>query len=737
MTMINEWRETNAVGHCSDSDKQAGNGYPDLIWKQLLSPSSIAFLGVSSRPGVFQVGGRAALDHVVRHGFKGGIYPVSRTAAEIGGYKTYGSITELPVVPDCVVIALPAPAVNAAVREAIAHGSRAFVLISAGFAESGDAGVALQQELRSILKEAGAIAIGPNTTGFMNFRAETVLTSTSRAAGSLCAPGRIGLVLQSGALGSTTLDLAANRDIGLSYLISTGNEVVTDISDCIRFLVADPATDVIALYLEGFRNPEGFVSACQLAADRGKAIVALKSGKSEAGSQAVAGHTGALAGSAHVQRALFRQLGIVSVNSLQELLSVSALLASGKKFGPRLGVFTASGGLGGLLVDSFEGETSITFPTGTAGTVTAMQEDFPELTRCANPLDFGGWPFGGAAFRKPGTVAKMLKAFARDPNIDGVVVGVTPVVPDWADEIARAAIEVHDESEKPVAVAWISADANAGHRRMLRQAGVAVFEDVRECAASLGAAIARQPCRYSHRVRRRSNGSSTAMSVLNEHQSKAVLLRRGLAAFPEERFVASHDERALRVAAREVGYPVTIKGLMRGTAHKSELGLVSVGIGSEEEMLVAARRQAQSIVATGGEFEGFILVETVKPRAEILASVITDEHFGPVLTVGAGGVYTEILRDVSSRVLPVSASEISEMIDECKIAQVLHGARGGSPLDIPAIVEFLTKLSDIAVSGEDEIVAVEINPLAVFSEGSGVAVLDAKVFVAGGGENAA
>lgn len=708
---------------------------PDAVWKQLLSPASIAFVGISSRPGVFQVGGRAAMDHVVRHGYTGEVYPISHTAAEIGGFKTYPSITDLPAPPDCVVIALPAPTVTAAVKEAIARGSRAFILISSGFAESGDAGVALQQELSATLKEAGAVAIGPNTTGFINFVADTVLTSTSRAGGTLGAPGRIGLVLQSGALGSALLDLAVERGIGLSHLISTGNEAVADVSDCIRYLVADPSTDVIALYLEGLRNPDGFVAACQLAADHGKAVVVLKSGKSEAGSQAVASHTGALAGSAHVQQALFRQLGILTVNSLQELLSVSALLAGGKKFGPRLGVFTVSGGLGGLLVDGFEHDPSIVFPQVTASTVSALQQDFPDLTVCANPLDFGGAPFGGAAFRTPGMVAKMLKAFAADPNIDGIVVGVTPIVPGWADEIVRAVVEMHRESNKPVSVAWLGADANASDRRTLRQAGVGVFDDVKECAASIAAVIARRPCSYCRRIGRRLPGTVTETIVLNERLSKAVLLRHGLTDLPKERFVENDAEQALLDAAAEVGYPVTLKGLMRGTAHKSELGLVRVGIDREEELLAAARRQRQSIAEAGGEFEGFIFVETVKPKAEILASVTIDEHFGPVLTFGAGGIYTEILRDVSSRVLPVDASEIREMIDECRIARVLHGARGAGPLDIPALVQFLSKLSDIAVSGDEEIVSIEINPLAVFSEGRGVAALDAKVFVKEGADH--
>lgn len=701
------------------------------VWKKLLSPASVAFVGISSRPGVFQVGGRAALDHLVRHAYTGEIYLVSRTAAEIGGFRTFPSITDLPCAPDCVVIALPAPLVVEAVREAIARGSRTFILISSGFAESGDTGAALQQELRATLKDAGAIAIGPNTTGFINFIDGIVLTSTSRARGDLLAPGRIGLVLQSGALGSALLDLAVERRIGLSYLISTGNEAVVDVSDCIRSLAVDPSTDVIALYVEGLRNPDGFVSACQLAAQNGKSIVVLKSGKSVAGSQAIASHTGALAGSAHVQQALFRQLGIVIVDSLQELLSVSAMLAGGRHFGPRLGVFTVSGGLGGLLVDGFEQEPTITFPQMSSETTVALQTDFPELSVCANPLDFGGAPFGGAAFRTPGMVAKMLKTFAADPNLDSVVVGVTPIVQGWADEIVRAAIEAHREIGKPISVAWLGADANADDFRILREAGVCVFTDVKECAASIAALVARRPCSYPGRVDRRSAqpAAFTGTTVLNEHQSKTVLRRHGLVDIPRERFIDTDDMQVVKDAATEVGYPITLKGLMRGMAHKSELGLVTVGIGQEDDLIAAVQRQRQSIASAGGEFEGFVLIETVKPQAEVLASVTVDEHFGPVLTFGAGGIYTEILRDVRSRVLPVDAAEIEEMISECRIARILEGARGAGPLDIPALVRFLQQLAGIALSGDEEIVSVEINPLAVFSHGKGVAVLDAKVFV--------
>ncbi len=704
------------------------------VLRKLFSPASVAFVGISSRPGVFQVGGRAAMDHLVRHGYRGAVYPISRTAAEIDGFTTYPSITDLPAAPDCVVIALPAPQVIDVAREALARGARAFILISSGFAEAGEAGALLQAELTAMLRQAGAVALGPNTTGFINFVDGVVLTSTSRAGGTLCALGRIGMVLQSGALGSALLDLAADRSIGLSHLISTGNEASADVSDCIRWLAEDPSTDVIALYLEGLRNPDGFVAACQLAARNGKSIVILKSGRSDEGSRAVASHTGALAGSAHVQQTLFRQLGVISVNSLHELLSVSALLAHGKPFGPRLGIFTVSGGLGSLLIDGFERVPAATFPQIAEATTAALRTDFPDLTACANPLDFGGAPFGGAAFRTEGMVARMLKAFASDPAVDAVIVGVTPMVESWAAEIVRAAIEADREIGKPVSVVWLGADANTAEIATLRQAGIGVFADVTECAASLGAVIGRPACTYEGRLGRRP-ASAGPVEVLNEHLSKVTLRRHGLTDFPNERLVAVDDPAVIRAAAAAVGYPVTLKGLMRGTAHKSELGLVAVGIEREEDLIAAAGRQKRSIEDAGGTFEGFVLVETVKPKAEILASVTIDELAGPVLTVGAGGIYTEILHDVSSRVLPVDKAEIEAMIGECRISRILEGARGGAPLDVPALVDFLHRLAGIGLTGDETIVSAEINPLAVFSRGQGVAALDAKVFVQRGGDH--
>lgn len=689
-------------------------------WRRLLEPASVGIIGISSKPGPFQVGGRALLAHLAKHGFAGEVFPISRSAAEIEGYRTYGSLAQVPLVVDCLVVAVAAEAVGATIREALDRGTRAFAVVSSGFAEAGAEGAAWQEEIAAVVQGAGAVMLGPNTTGYVNFGKRIALSSTSRLQGALPEAGPVGMVVQSGALGSALLDLAKDRCVGLSYLISSGNEGSHGLADFIDVLVDDPATRVIAVYAEGFKAPARFVAAAERARAAGKPLVLLKAGVTEAGQKAAAGHTGALAGSARVQAALFRQLGIVTVRTLEALVDVSGLLArQGAQFGRKLGILTISGGLGGLLADDLARHGEVELPDVNETTRRRLRAYLPPYFTLTNPLDNGGVPF-----RRAGEFQRCLQDFTDDQSFDGIVVAATPVVAAWGAEMADAVEAVAERTGKPIAVCLQAGAFCAGTVADLRARFIPAFTSVAECGAALSAVVGFRPGRiYPRRMMPRTGLALPDAGVLDEAASKALLMRYGMRT-PREMVVAAADMAALGRAAAGIGYPVVLKALLPDVAHKTELGLVALGLADEGALMEAAARQS----AAGPT--GFLVAEMVRPAAEVLVGVTVDPQFGPVLTFGAGGLYAEIFDDVAQLVLPADAEEMREMVAGTRVARVLAGARGQPALDVESVIGFLCRLSELALDIGPRLVGIEVNPLAVFPDGQGVSALDAKVFLA-------
>jgi len=703
----------------------APNPIATAAWDDLFRPASIGIIGISSKGGPFQVGGRAMLGHIAKHGYAGEVFPISRSQPEIDGYRTYAGLADWPHPPSCLVIAVAADTVLATIRAALDQGIRAFVLITSGFAETGSAGAALQAEVAELIRSAGAVMLGPNTTGYVNFAARIALSSTSRLQGALPPTGSIGMIVQSGALGSAILDLATDRAVGLSHLISSGNEASHGLADFIDVLVDDPTTRVIAIYAEGFKAPARFVAAVERARAAGKPVVLLKAGVTEAGQKAAAGHTGALAGSARVQAALFRQLGIVVVPTLEALVDTAALLARpGPRFGRNLGILTVSGGLAGLLADDLARQGDVALPELDAATKQRLSAYLPPYFTLTNPLDNGGVPF-----RRPGEFERCLQDFADDPALDGVVVACTPIVAAWGAELAIAAEAVAARSGKPVAVCLQAGAFCADTAAELRRRDIPTFTSVAECSAALSAAAGYCP-RGARTVSAR---QATALAlpdlrVLDEAASKALLKRYGLAT-PRETVVPAGDTAALCAAAAAIGFPVVLKALLDNVAHKTELGLVALSLRDEAALLDAARRQHEAAARSGQTPTAYLVAEMLRPAAEMLVGVSVDLQFGPVLTVGAGGVHAEIFDDVAQRVLPVEEAELRAMIAETKIVQVLRGARGQPPLDIDAVVAFMAGLARLALDIGPRLAGIEVNPLAVFPAGQGVSALDAKLFL--------
>lgn len=700
---------------------------------QLFSPASVAIVGVSGKDATFQVGGRAVLEHLVRHGFKGRIDMITRAPITLHGITSVTSLADLSTVPECVVLSIPAAQVPDTVQQALDLGVRAFVTISAGFSESGPEGASLQQHLVEMLRSHDAVMLGPNTTGLINFGRDTALSSTSRLATHSAPKGNIGVVVQSGALGSLLMDVAEREQIGMSYLISTGNEAVTDTADCVDFLIDDPDTHGIALYVEAFRHPEKIVAAARRAFAAGKPIAVYKAGRSDTGAAAAAGHTGALLGTRSTYEAAARQLCLTDVRNIEDLLPVAHHLAHAGA-GRSVGVLTVSGGLGGCLADALAHAGDVDLPDPGTEASQLLQQYLPDFLKPKNPVDVGGSPF-----READGFAQCLGAFAVDPAIEAVALANTPVVPDWAQDIVDAITRVEAQTGKQVVSLWPSDIFNAKALRDLRDAGKTVFTRIDTAVSALNGKAAylkrkdqpssilqadvlalAYPCLGQH-----------GLQSLDEACSKKSLQNLGIP-FPKETVVAAFDRDTALAQAKAVGYPVTVKGIAEGVVHKSEYGLVEVGVADEAALISVMDEMQDSAAAHDLELRGFIFAETLKAEAEVFVSVSYDREFGPSLTLGTGGIYTEVFKDVTTRLLPLSRDEITEMVDDCKIGKILRGARKKAPLDIDALVDLVESLADLGNALSPGIAGVEINPIGIGAAGQGAWILDATVFTSGG-----
>lgn len=699
---------------------------------QLFSPASVAIVGVSGKDATFQVGGRAVLEHLVGHGFKGRIDMVTRAPITLHGITSVTSLADLPAAPECVVLSIPAAQVPDTVQQALNMGVRAFVTISAGFSEAGAEGAALQERLVDMLRAHNAVMLGPNTTGLINFGRDTALSSTSRLATHGAPKGNIGVVVQSGALGSLLMDIAEREQIGLSYLISTGNEAITDIADCVDFLVDDPDTRGIALYVEAFRHPDRIVAAARRAFAAGKPITVYKAGRSDTGAAAAAGHTGALLGARSTYEAAARQLGLTDVGNIEDLLPVAHHLAQAGG-GRSVGVLTVSGGLGGCLADALAHAGDVDLPDPGAEASQLLQQYLPDFLKPKNPVDVGGSPF-----REAGGFAQCLSAFASDPALEAVAVANTPVVPDWAQDTVDAITRIAAQTGKPVVALWPSEIFNAKALRDLRDAGKTVFTRIETAVSALNGKAA-------YLKRRDRPGSilktdalalayprlgQNSLQSLDEASSKKRLQDLDIP-FPKEAYVAACDRDAALAQAQSVGYPVTVKGIAEGVVHKSEYGLVAVGVADEAALNAVLDGMQSSAAAHDLDLRGFILAETLKAEAEVFVSVSYDREFGPSLTLGTGGIYTEVFKDVTTRLLPLSRDEIAGMIDDCKIGNILRGARNKAALDVDALIDLVERLADLGSALSPDFAGVEINPVGIGAAGHGAWIFDATVFTAG------
>lgn len=686
---------------------------------RLLQPRSVAVIGASA--DLTKTSGRPVA-YLKKHGFAGRIYPVNPRSDNIAGLTCYPDVKSLPEAPDVGLVLLGAERAHEAVRELSERGTAAAIVLASGYAEMDAEGARRQEALR---KAAGKMRLlGPNTIGLVNLTDNITLSASGALEMDQFPAGDVGVVSQSGGILGALLSRAAARGIGLSKLISTSNEVDLDMADFVDYLADDKATSVIALYMEGLRNPEKFRAAALKAARAGKPVVVFKIGRSESGARAAASHTGALAGADQMYDAFFRQVGVIRAQTFSDLLDIPAALACGRTLhGNRIGILTSTGGAGTLVADSL-GMSGFETPAPdeqTAARLRALQNGGPAaLDR--NPIDVT------LAGLQPDLLRGAVQSLLDSSTYDGVVVIVGSSALAMPELMAGVLRDCLPTSDKPV-LAFVSPHAPEV-ARLLNRSRVPTYTAPESCATALGAMLERSQWK---------EGLAPAASAdvakvddlpagsLDEAQAKRLFARFGIAATRE--LEVSTVEQAER-AARELNGRLVLKILSAEITHKSDVGGVAVNLLPEQ---VGARLNAMAAEVahrTGTAPTRFLVQEMMQCGTELILGVRRDP-LGTALLVGMGGVAAELFKDTAMRLLPsaggVSHEEAASMLRELKTWPLLDGYRGRPRADMDALISAIVAFSKMAAQLGSRLVEAEINPLFVLSEGEGVRAADGVV----------
>jgi len=681
--------------------------------EKLLNPRSIAIVGASDKIGP---GFNAwnALKHV---GFGGKVYLVNPSKPELLGQKAYPSLNEIDGDVDAVFVAVKAESVLEVAKQAVAKKAGGLAILSSGFGDAGGDGLVLQESLSSFCEEKGISVCGPNCLGLLNFAGKTALFGTSLP--DAVKQGGIAAVVQSGSIGIALLNSA--RGLGLSHMITSGNEAVTATADFLEALIADPAVRAVIVFAEQIRKPQKFMAMVRKAADAGKPVIVLKSGRSERGKAAVMAHTGAVAGSVEACDAALAASGAIQVFTLDELIE-TAFLVSELKTRPTsrsIGALSLSGGEIALALDAAE-ENGITFaPLGAAEA--KIKPLMPEFSHLSNPLDLT-W----VGLYDPKVAEACAKAMGEEADVGALVLAQDAPTGLGAQQAARyatllaAVARGAGAAGKPlIALTNLSDEPHPELARVARESGVPYLRGTREGFAAIG--------RYAQWATRKSFAPVVLNSKekgaagkrlkpnLPEHEARLVLASYGIAG-PQERFVGTAAEAAQAAAA--IGFPVVLKGMVPGMIHKSDAGMVKLRLSSADEVLEAAQKMSAP---------GYLVQKMMSPVAEILVGARVDPDFGPLIVVGAGGINVELYKDVAVRIAPIAEAEALEALAATRISRVLEGWRGKPAGDRRAAAKAIAALSRFIADFADEVQEVEINPLAVFEEGKGCLALDAVI----------
>ena len=668
--------------------------------RPFFEPKSVAVIGASSRRGT--IGGEL-FRNILTGDFAGAAYPINAKGEPVGGVPAYTSIDEVPADVDLAVVCVPGAAVLDAAESALQRGVKALCVISAGFAEVGREGLERQERLLALVRAHGARLIGPNCLGIA--AAGPRLNATF--AGRQFPPGRAAFSSQSGALGIALLEQAEARGLGLSSFVSIGNKADVSSNDLLEYWEDDDATDLILLYLESFGNPRKFARIASRVA-RSKPILAMRSGVSRVGARAASSHTAALAGSDAAVEALFRQAGVLRARTLEELIDTSVLLSSQPlPLGNRVAVVTNAGGIGILCADACD-TAGLALPELTEETRAALAEFLPSEASTANPVDLLGSANGE-------TYAKALPILLADPGIDAVIAIFVLTVVASTDEVCAEIQRAGAGSEKPVVPVVMSAEGTPAGGFAYPESAARALGLVAQRAAWL-----RRPAGAVPALARLDAVAARALvddALANEEDvwldpahTRALLEAYGLPLVPER--LAADPLEAVD-AAFDIGFPVVVKTAAAG-AHKTESGGVALDLRNDTEVNAAVRRIGAPVVV-----QPFL-----KGSVELLAGVVQDPVFGPLVAFGPGGTLAELIGSARFALAPLTDVDVEIAMTTGKAARLIAGWRGAPPADQAALGDLLHRLSRLAVD-LPEVAELDLNP--VLAQEHGCVAVDARV----------
>lgn len=693
---------------------------------RLFDPGSIAVIGASSRPGALSWW---PLHLLQQNGFKGRVLPINPQRESIDGVRCYGSLGELPTVPELAMIAMNAERTLEAVRECADAGVKAVVLPTQGFGELGEAGRSKELELASLAGPGKLRIVGTNTDGVGNL-ATGAIASIQPLFGEGIEPGPVAVATQSGATAGSLLVRLKREGIGCRLYASAGNETDLGLVDYLSVMVQDPEVKLVLSFVEALRRPSEFLGVAEMAAELDKPIALIKVGRSEQGARRAAAHTGALAGDDELYDALFRSYGVMRVSELSELVAIAKLrLAPARIRGRGVGILSVSGGQAGSIADK-AAAMRIPVPAVSAATEQQLSEVLT-FGSGFNPCDLTG-----EIATRPSLAAQVYEAFGREEALATIVYARKQLTGNaGVDAAVGIATAAGTPGATPLAIYAMDGTIAGAEREVYEQGGVPVFSSLND----LFVAIGRLADYQDFQSRPGSAGTDdlrpsvirelpATEGIVSDPAAKAVLADYGLA-FPREGLVASVGEAV--ATAEELGYPVVLKVSSDRIPHKTEAGGVELGLRSADEVGVAYERIRASAERFLGdpEIDGVLVQEQVQRGVELIAGVKVDPALGPFVLVGIGGVTAELLNDAVLAPAPVGVETAREMIARLRAGALLDGYRGAPPADVDAAAQAVSALSRLAVDYSDSLRELDVNPLLVLPRGQGVRVADALMIV--------
>lgn len=687
-----------------------------------LDPKSVAIIGASENPN--KVGGRP-VHYLDKFGFKGKIFPINPSRPEIQGHKSYPSLKDLPEAPEMVIVAVAGDNAIAAVEDCAARGVKIAIVMASGFGEV-DAieGKAKEQRMVAVAHKAGMRIVGPNSQGLANFGTGAIASFSTMFMDMDRAEGHVAMLSQSGALSTVPVGFLRQRGIGVRHTHATGNDADITVGELAIAVAEDPEVRLMLLYLESIPEKKHLEELAAVALDRDLPIIALKSGRSEAGRQAAQSHTGALANEDRVVEAFFEHHGIWRAPDMRGLVEATDLYLKGWK--PRGRRLVAISNSGAVCVMTADAATSVGMPMAKLSDETdkKLKGILPSFATTTNPIDLTA-----ALLSNSRLFGDILPVIATDPAADAFLIGVPVAGPGYdVEAFSRDAAAFAKQTGKPLVVA-------ATQRSVAEQFaanGTTVFPTEVEAVTALHQFLAHRELMARALARKASRDAPAPSApvlgdavMLNEADSLALLAARGIPVVPH-RLCRSRAEAIAAFAA--IGGPVVVKGCSADIAHKSELGLVKLGVASREQAGDVYAEMEDIIRKHGSRFDGVIVAAMARGRREVMIGAHRDPVFGSVVVVGDGGKYVEVFKDTVLRLPPFAKEDVKDALGKLRIAPLFAGVRGEAPMDIDALADAVVRIGDLMRDADAGVTSIDLNPVLLDSAGKGCVVVDAVVF---------